>query len=149
MLYEVRWSRSQKRFVWVPERGPDVLAYETDGFAEFINSDNEQGRLHVVVDKLEEVELSDGNLLVIAHQEPMLVVPPEGAVELAMADRCRMCYRRSHKDFRARDEDGSGNITFVTSFRGQGLIDWHNHAGHLLVHNKVFLHNDIAYFVNR
>ncbi len=149
MEYEVRWSRSQKRFVWVPERGPDVLAYETDGLATWVGTDNEQGRLHLTVDELEEVALEGGNVLVVAHQAPLTTVLPAGAVDLEMADRCRVCYRRNQNDWRARDEDGSGKVTFVDTYRGQGLITWHDHAAHLFVRNRVFLHEGTAYFVNR
>lgn len=143
MLYEVRWSRSQKRFVWEGMEGQETaVAYEADGLCEVVGTDNAQGRLHIAVDDL----IMDGENL-FAVQHPMVVSVPEGAVKLAGAGRVRVCYRRSQEDFRVRDEDGSGKVTFVHSIRGQMRLNWHDHAAHLFHMGEAWLYEDIAYLV--
>jgi len=143
MLYEVRWSRSQKRFVWVGMEGQgDEVAYEADGLCEVVETDNAQGRLHMVVDDL----IMDGENL-FAVQHPMVVSVPEGAVKLDGAGRWRICYRRAQEDWRLRDEDGSGKVTFVSSYRGQMRLNWHDHAAHLFHMGEAWLYEDIAYLV--
>jgi len=143
MLYEVRWSRSQKRFVWEGMEGQETaVAYEADGLCEVVATDNEQGRLHVAVDDL----VMDGENL-FAVQHPMKVSIPEGAEKLEGAGRWRICYRRSQLDWRLRDEDGSGKVTFVTSYRGQMRLAWYDHAAHLFHLGEAWWLDGIAYLV--
>jgi len=145
MEYEVRWSRSQKGFVWVDVvSGEETLCKETDGYAEVLWTDNEQGRLHVEVDEIVMV----GDVL-YAVQKPFLIHLPEGAIELPIADRARLCYRRSNHDWRVRDEDGTGKVTFVKAYLGQMMMDWHDKAAHLFHRGAVFLYDDVAYLTHR
>ena len=102
MLYEVRWSRSQKRFVWEGMEGQETaVSYEADGLCEVVGTDDEQGRLHMAVDDL---HMDGENLFAVQH--PMTVSIPEGAFQMEGAGRWRICYRRAANDWRMRDEDG-------------------------------------------
>ena len=144
MLYEVRWSRSQKRFVWIDMDLPEVEipTYEIEGYMEMMDTDNEQGRLHVAVDQLV-VE----NEYAWAIQQPQVVSVPEGAFKMEGAGRWRVCYRRSAQDWRMRDEDGSGKVTMVRSIRGQMRLDWHDHLAHLFHRGEAWFFEGITYLV--
>ena len=151
MEYEVRWSRSQKRFVWVGMvdrdedgvyHGEEFVSYEADGLCEVVETDNAQGRLHMAVDDL---HMDGENLFAIQH--PMKVAVPEGAVKMEGAGRWRMCYRRSANDWRMRDEDGSGKVTMVRAIRGQLRLNWHDHQAHLFHMGEAWFFEGITYLV--
>jgi len=142
MEYEVSWSRSQKKFRWVGEDGVEVWCSEAEGLCEMVGTDNETGRLHVAVDGLE----VEGEF-VRAVQEVQEVQLPLGAVELEGAGYWRLCYRRAQQDWRVRDENGSGKVTFVNTYKGQVGLDWHDHAAHLFHKGKMFLFEGDAYLV--
>jgi len=143
MLYEVRWTKSRRRFAWVGVvTGEETLVYEVDGLCDVVWSDDENGRLHIEVDEL---VVEDELAQVYQDLKPAYI--PEGAVQLPIADLVRICYRRSQQDWRIRDENGSGLTTFVNSIRGQLLLDWHDHGSHLFGRNDVWLHEGIAYLV--
>jgi len=143
MLYEVRWTKSRKRFAWVDVvTGEETLVYESEGLCEIVGSDNAMGRLHIVVDKL---VVEDEYAWAFQELQPSLI--PDGAEQLPIADVVRICYRRAAQDWRIRDENGTGNTTFVNTIRGQLLMDWHDHASHLFGHNDVWIHDEIAYLV--
>ncbi len=143
MLYEVRWSRSQKRFVWEGMEGQETaVAYESDGLCEVVETDDAQGRLHMAVDDL---HMDGENLFAIQH--PMEVSVPEGAFLMEGAGRWRVCYRRSANDWRMRDEDGSGKVTMVKSIRGQMRLNHHDHAAHLFHMGEAWFFEGITYLV--
>ena len=151
MLYEVRWSRSQKRFVWVGMvdrdedgvyHGEEFVSLEAVGLCEVVDTDTAQLRLHIAVD---DIRMDGEHLFAIQH--PMVVSVPEGAFLMEGAGRWRICARRSHNDYRMRDEDGGGKVTMVRSIRGQMRLNWHDHAAHLFHMGEAWFFEGIAYLV--
>lgn len=57
-------------------------------------------------------------------------MPPSDAEHL-FTGYCRMCYRRSHADWRVRDELGSKKVTFVKTYHGRVKLYWYDKAAHI------------------
>ncbi len=131
---ELSWSRTQKRFRWIDQTTQEEsLCYEADGLFRLNGTNNVLGRLHTEGEL--EVDSSE-----IAHiWYPWYEVEiPEGAVEIPMGNRTRICFNRAKECWRVRDEDGTRIVYFAKDLEGLFNLDWKDHVGHLFHIGKVY-----------
>ena len=140
----ISYPRSTRNYFRIREQSdtPGRLVQSISGQSLMIDTDNENGRLHVLAD----VEYSE----YVGKAHAKLIydtdIPQVGPNAKYIEGYLRICFRRQFGDWRIRVEP-DGETFFVDTYVGIINHDWYDETSHLYHKGRAYLYNGKAVLV--